>query len=78
MICSFECTFCSVCAARMGGQCPNCNGRLMVRPSRSAVLLLRHPASQKRIVKDNPNCQPSQQARAVGLLERFWRQVHAR
>lgn len=75
MICSFECTFCLACSQRLGGQCPNCNGGLFVRPSRSEVLLLRYPASSKRVLKANANCQPSVQAKVVRGLERFWQQV---
>jgi len=33
-ICSFECTFCSACAAELG-TCPNCGGVLQVRPARA-------------------------------------------
>ena len=35
-ICSYECTFCSTCARRFEGRCPNCTGVLEVRPARSA------------------------------------------
>lgn len=34
-ICSFECTFCTTCAAAMQHTCPNCQGRLMARPPRT-------------------------------------------
>src|ERR1700722_3747461 len=34
-ICSFECTFCYVCAAESQGNCPNCSGELVRRPRRS-------------------------------------------
>jgi hypothetical protein len=33
-ICSYECTFCSSCAAGMNGICPNCGGELVARPKR--------------------------------------------
>lgn len=33
-ICSYECTFCGVCAAKMGYSCPNCGGELVRRPKR--------------------------------------------
>ena len=34
-ICSFECTFCAVCAdGELAGACPNCGGELLVRPRR--------------------------------------------
>lgn len=35
-ICSFECTFCALCAeGPLGGQCPNCGGELVMRPRRT-------------------------------------------
>jgi hypothetical protein len=33
-ICSYECTFCAVCADAMHGKCPNCGGELVPRPRR--------------------------------------------
>jgi hypothetical protein len=36
-ICSYECTFCAVCADAMGGRCPNCGGELLPRPPRPAT-----------------------------------------
>jgi hypothetical protein len=33
-ICSYECTFCSRCAADMSRICPNCGGELVQRPTR--------------------------------------------
>ncbi|MBU6372295.1 MAG: DUF1272 domain-containing protein [Alphaproteobacteria bacterium] len=45
MICSFECTFCAACSTAMDGRCPNCGGDLQARPTRSAELLTRFPAS---------------------------------
>jgi hypothetical protein len=52
MICSFECTFCSDCAAGvLNGACPNCGGDLMRRPTRAAKLLAKYPASTKRVLK---------------------------
>jgi len=38
-MCSYECTFCSACAAESKGVCPNCSGELVRRPRRSAPLL---------------------------------------
>jgi two-component system, LytTR family, sensor kinase len=35
-ICSFECTFCTTCAASLLDQCPNCGGELVPRPRRKA------------------------------------------
>jgi hypothetical protein len=52
MICSFECTFCAVCADRkLGGRCPNCGGELVRRPIRPAAKLAKSPPSTTRIVK---------------------------
>ena len=56
-ICSFECTFCAVCAERLDHVCPNCGGELVRRPVRPAEHLARYPASGLRIV--NPDhCGP--------------------
>ncbi len=33
-ICSYECTFCPVCADAMEQVCPNCGGELVTRPRR--------------------------------------------
>jgi len=33
-ICSYECTFCPVCAEAMEHVCPNCGGELVRRPRR--------------------------------------------
>ena len=33
-ICSYECTWCGVCAATLRHVCPNCGGELMRRPRR--------------------------------------------
>lgn len=34
-ICSYECTFCEICAkGEHGGVCPNCGGELVARPKR--------------------------------------------
>lgn len=52
VICTFECTFCRSCAETMlSGHCPNCGGNLVARPIRPPEMLLRHPASTKRVVK---------------------------
>jgi hypothetical protein len=65
MICTFECTFCSDCAANvLAGICPNCGGDLVRRPIRPQRLLARYPASTKRIFKAE-GCAPSRPARAA-------------
>jgi len=33
-ICSYECTFCTSCAAALEEICPNCGGELVTRPRR--------------------------------------------
>jgi hypothetical protein len=52
MMCSFECTFCSACAAGvLQGRCPNCGGELVRRPIRQAGKLAQYPASTERVYK---------------------------
>lgn len=52
LICSFECTFCSICAEnRLGLRCPNCGGNLVPRPIRPANKLENNPASTERVLK---------------------------
>lgn len=52
-ICTFECTFCQSCAETvLGVTCPNCSGELVRRPVRPPTMLLRYPASTRRMVKD--------------------------
>jgi hypothetical protein len=34
VICSFECTFCTVCGEELSHICPNCGGELVPRPRR--------------------------------------------
>jgi hypothetical protein len=34
VICSYECTFCKLCAEQMDYVCPNCSGELVSRPKR--------------------------------------------
>jgi hypothetical protein len=54
-ICSFECTFCEVCAdGVLGGRCPNCGGELIRRPIRPPSMLAKNPPSQRRVFKPNP------------------------
>ena len=60
MICSFECTFCADCVENpLHGVCPNCGDGFTTRPPRRAELLLKYPASTKRIVKENGCLQSS-------------------
>jgi hypothetical protein len=36
-ICSYECTFCELCAEENVHRCPNCDGELVKRPRRLAT-----------------------------------------
>ncbi len=55
MICTFECTFCRLCAQdKFHMTCPNCGGNLVDRPIRPSHLLNKYPASTKRVVKNYP------------------------
>ena len=56
-VCSFECTFCRVCAETvLHGRCPNCGGELVRRPVRPAPMLAKYPASTKRVTKPHAGC----------------------
>ena len=49
MICSYECTFCEVCALTLlRNVCPNCGGNSQPRPIRPKAMLAKHPASEDR------------------------------
>ena len=53
-ICSFECTFCVICAEGvLQGRCPNCGGELVTRPRRPESRLVASPAATKRVRKPN-------------------------
>jgi hypothetical protein len=54
MICSFECSYCAPCGEKLAGKCPNCGGALFARPTRSTVLLVKYPASAKRVLRAEP------------------------
>ena len=59
VICTFECTFCADCARDvLKGYCPNCSGNLVQRPVRPAAMLLKYPASTKRVLKAE-GCKPA-------------------
>ena len=53
-ICSFECTFCAMCAEVLSNVCPNCGGGFAPRPIRPTnewrpgLSLVRRPASTVR------------------------------
>ncbi len=56
-LCTFECTFCAACAEqRFAGQCPNCGGDLVLRPTRPDALLAQNPASRERFTQAHPAC----------------------
>jgi len=51
MICTFECTFCASCVDDvLGGVCPNCGGNFTPRPIRPAAMLVKYPASTRRVL----------------------------
>lgn len=52
MICSFECTFCSACAAGiLQNVCPNCGGELVRRPVRPSAKIATAPTSTERVYR---------------------------
>ncbi|GLY13741.1 DUF1272 domain-containing protein [Kineosporia rhizophila] len=57
-ICSFECTWCTDCAATFADNaCPNDKGNLVSRPIRTPEMLEKFPASTER--KHNPELVPA-------------------
>lgn len=44
-ICSFECTYCEACAAKLQGVCANCGGELVRRPRRNISVPLAEAAT---------------------------------
>lgn len=54
VICTYECTFCKTCAKTiLHNQCPNCGGNFVDRPIRPKNMLAKHPASTKRVIKED-------------------------
>ena len=59
-ICTFECTFCTGCVAKLHNVCPNCGGGFEKRPIRPSLewrpgLSTTHrPASTKRVALSHP------------------------
>ena len=53
-ICSYECTFCSDCAARARMSCPHCGGELVNRPKRKGVA----GHTSQRSNNENPGIRP--------------------
>ena len=52
VICSFESTFCRTGAEdKLNWTCPTCDGNLVERPIRPAMMLAKYPASTKRVLK---------------------------
>ncbi|WP_296377993.1 DUF1272 domain-containing protein [Winogradskyella sp.] len=51
MICTFECTFCSDCVAKLKAICPNCGGGFEKRPIRPENLLEKYPVSTEVVYK---------------------------
>lgn len=59
-MCTFECTFCALCAeTRFGGVCPNCGGDLVPRPTRPESKLKSYPASTVRVTNAHAECAES-------------------
>jgi hypothetical protein len=54
-ICTYECTFCALCAETVfGGVCPNCGGNFTPRPIRPEAKLAKNPPSTKRMLRAQP------------------------
>jgi uncharacterized protein len=52
MICSYECTFCSTCSSDMADICPNCSGRLVLRPPRAVAMAPTQSPDRTRTEQD--------------------------
>lgn len=49
-ICSFECTYCRDCAGEIfKNVCPSCGGNFVARPIRPSEMIVKYPASEKRV-----------------------------
>jgi hypothetical protein len=58
-ICTFECTFCRVCATdKLNFVCCNCGGELVRRPVRPGSALAANPPSAIRVRRPGP-CVPA-------------------
>lgn len=53
-ICSYECTFCSVCATESKGSCPKCTGELVRRPRRPAPVTGAEESEPRRALGSKP------------------------
>ena len=52
MICSFECTYCKMCAVEIfENVCPSCSGNFVARPIRPLKMIQKYAASTKRVFK---------------------------
>lgn len=50
MICSFECTYCKICALELfKNVCPSCSGNFVERPIRTSKMIEKYPASTKSV-----------------------------
>lgn len=50
MICSFECTYCKICAMELFKDvCPSCGGNFVPRPIRTKAMTRKYPPSTKAI-----------------------------
>lgn len=66
MICSFECTYCKECALGVfENVCPSCAGNFVPRPIRPSKMVVKYPASEKRIYD------PKDLVKAQKLTEKF-------
>ena len=52
LICTYECTWCRDCAETvLHGVCPNCGGGFQPRPVRPPAMLVKDPASTRRVTR---------------------------
>lgn len=53
-VCTYECTFCPVCAGAMVYACPNCGGELVPRPRRGPAAIQRPDGGPERLRTGRP------------------------
>jgi hypothetical protein len=67
-VCSFECTYCAACVAKLGFACKNCGGELVRRPRRGKV--------EERAFGAMHHARVAWQRGAAPFLDRRYSRVH--
>jgi len=66
MICSFECTYCKVCALGLFQNiCPSCGGNFVPRPIRPKEMIEKYPSSTIKVFK------PKSEERIQRMIDKY-------